>query len=136
MKVRLIFAIVSTTLEEVAIVVVARWGLPRININIPVWGLVLIMVAWAAYAVFTFRIGSRALVRRRVNGLTDMIGSMGKVVSTLNPEGLVKIKGELWVAKSTTGEMQPGDEVTVVGQERLKLTVQENDISDSREETA
>lgn len=123
MKTRLIFAIVSTLLEEAAILVIALWGLPQIGIKIPMWGLILIMVAWAGYSIYTFQMGTRALKREQVVGWPNMIGTEGRVVSPLNPEGLVRIKGELWVAKSDTDRLEPGEEVIVVGQERLKLVV-------------
>jgi len=123
---RLIFAILNTLLEEAAIAVIVLWGLPQVGIQIPLWGLIIIMVAWAVYSVFTFRLGTRALIRKEIAGLPNMIGTKGEVVSPLAPEGLVRIKGELWVAKSATGEMKPGGEVIVVGQERLKLVVRES----------
>jgi len=123
MKGRLIIAIVSTTLEEAALAVGVLWGLPKLGIHIPLWVLIIVMVAWAAYTVTTYRIGSRALRKKPVDGLTAMVGSEGEVVSTLVPEGMVRIKGELWRAKSANGEIDTGEEVIVVGQDRLKLTV-------------
>ncbi len=120
---RLILAIISTLLEEAAIVVIVLWGLPRIDIHIPLPGLIALMVAWGAYSVTIYRIGSRALRRKIVMNLPDMVGSKGKVVSPLAPEGMVRIKGELWVAELASGEMQIGGEVIVVEQDRLKLVV-------------
>lgn len=133
---RLILAIISTILEEVAIVVIVLWGLPQMGIEVPLWGLIIMIVAWATYSIFTFRMGTRALVRKQIVGFPGMIGTKGKVVSPLTPEGLVRIRGELWVAKSATGDMKPGGEVIVVGQERLKLMVRENDTDDNREHIA
>jgi len=123
---RLIIAIISTILEEVAIVIIVRWGLPEIGVNIPIPGLIAIMVAWLVYSIFTFRMGTRALKKTPVTNLPDMIGSEGKVVSTLAPQGIVRIKGELWIATSASGVLEPGGEVIVIGQDRLKLIVQEN----------
>ena len=132
---RLIFFIISALLEEAAIAVIVLWGLPQVGIQIPLWGLIIIMVAWIAYSIITFRLGTRALIRKEIAGLPNMIGTKGKVVSSLTPEGLVRIKGELWVAKSATGEMKPGGEVIVVGQERLKLVVRESGTTGSGEVT-
>ena len=132
---RLILAIISTILEEVAIVVIVRWGLPQLEIQIPLWGLIMMMVAWATYSILTYRIGTRALMSKQVAGLPNMIGTKGKIASPLTPEGLVRIRGELWVAKSDGGEMKPGCEVTVVRQERLKLVVRESSSTDNLEVT-
>jgi membrane-bound ClpP family serine protease len=120
---RLIWAIVSTILEEAAIAVVVLLGLPRLGIEIPLAGLIALMVAWAAFAVFTYRKGTRALRRKPVIDLLPMVGSRGEVVSPLDPEGVIKIRGERWVAKSARGRLNAGEEVTVVGQEGLKLIV-------------
>lgn len=123
---RLVLAIISTLLEEAALVAVVLLGLPRLGVHIPLPGLIALMVVWGAYSTFTYRLGSRALRMKQVLGLPDMVGSKGKVVSPLAPEGLVRIRGELWVAKSTSGEMEAGRKVIVVGQDSLKLVVRES----------
>ena len=89
------------------------------------------MVAWAAFAIWLFLFTTRTLKRQKVVGLPTMIGSRGKVASLLAPEGLVRIRGELWVAKSASGEIQPGGEVIVAEQERLKLVVRESGTADN-----
>jgi membrane-bound ClpP family serine protease len=120
---RLILAILSSLLEEAALVAVVLWGLPRLGIHLPLAVLIALMAALAAYDVITYRIGSRALKRKPMAGLSDMVGSKGKAVSPLDPEGLVKIKGELWRSSSARGRINAGEEVIVVGQEGLKLIV-------------
>ena len=121
--VRLIVAIVSTLLEEAAIAVGVLWGLPKLDVHIPLAVLIALMVAWAAYTVITYRMGSRALKRKSVAGLTDMVGSKGKVVTPLDPEGMVRIKGELWKSRSVGGRIDAGEEVMVVAREGLRLIV-------------
>ncbi len=127
---RLIIAIVSTSLEEAALAVGVLWGLPKLGIHIPLWVLIIVMAAWGTYTVITYRMGSRALRRKPVHGLTAMLGSEGEVVSPLVPEGMVRIKGELWVAKSASGRMDTGEEITVVGQDGLKLIVRKRSPGD------
>ena len=128
---RLIVAIVSTLMEEATLVVIVFWGLPWLGIHLPLWGsivlLIISMVAWGTYTVITYWMGSRALREKPVVGLPDMVGSKGEVVSPLAPDGLVKIRGELWVARSASGELDLGRDVIVVEQERLKLVVRESD---------
>jgi len=124
-------AVVSTLLEETAIVAIVFWGLPRIGVQLSQWGsivlLIAVMVVWGTWSVITYRKGSKALQREPLAGLPNMFGTSGQVVSPLAPEGLVKIRGELWVAKSESGEINLGGEVTVVGQDRLKLVVRQSD---------
>jgi len=127
---RLIIAIVSTVLEEVALAAGVLWGLPRLGIHIPLWVLIIVMLAWGAYTVTTYRMGSRALRRKPVHGLMAMLGSEGKVVSPLVPNGMVRIKGELWMAKSASERMDAGEKITVVGQDGLKLIVRKRSPGD------
>jgi len=123
MTARLIIAIVSTVLEEVALVVIWRWGLPHLGINLPLYVLIAAMVLWAVYAVTTFWIVTRALRKKAVIGLPTMIGGRGKAVSPLAPEGQVIIKGELWGARSVDRDIDTGEWIMVVGQDGLKLIV-------------
>lgn len=124
MTARLIFAIISTLLEEAALVVIVLWGLPELGIHsFPLAGLIALMAAWGAYSVITYRIGSRALRKKAVAGLPAMVGTKGKVVSPLAPKGVVRIKGELWGATSSGANIDAGEEVVVVGQDGLRLVV-------------
>ena len=133
MVARLILAIVSTVLEEIALVVIWRWGLPQIGISLPPSTLIAVMVAWAAYATATFWVVTRTLKRKAVVGLPAMIGGRGKVVNPLAPDGQVIIKGELWMAKSASGNIDIGEGIIVVGQDGLKLIVRMVSNSDSKQ---
>jgi membrane-bound serine protease (ClpP class) len=56
-------------------------------------------------------------------GPDTIIGEKGVARSPLNPRGFVMIKGEYWQAETEEGEVQPGEEVIVVGREGLRLKV-------------
>jgi len=127
---RLILAIVSTLLEEAALVAIFLVGLPQLGIELPLWVLIAVMVAWAALAAILYRMGSRALRRQPVVGLSAMVGSKGRVVSPLEPEGIIIIGGELWRAKSAGHKIDVGDEVIVKGQDGIKLIVAKSDVTD------
>ena len=120
---RLIFAIVSTIIEEIAIAAAGIWGLPQIGVEFPLWGIVLIMIAWLSYSVYTFKKGTKALKIGHILGMPNMVGTKGRVTSSLNPEGWVRIRGELWSTKSLSGEIQPGRDVIVTGQLKLLHSV-------------
>jgi len=123
MSARLIMAVLSNLLIEAIIVVVILWGLPRLGIRIPLYGLILICVAFLTYAVISYNIGSRTLRKKPVPGFTTMVGVEGQVVSRLAPEGLVRIEGELWNARSENGPIDVGIDVIVVSQNGLKVIV-------------
>jgi membrane-bound ClpP family serine protease len=130
-SVRLVWAVISILLEFTAVVVIVLWGLPKLGVDIPRWGSVtlitVLIVGWGTWSVIIYRKGSRALRQKPLVGLPNMLGTRGEVVSPLTPEGLVKIKGELWVAESESGEIRNGGKVVVVGQDRLKLVVRDSD---------
>ena len=130
MTARLAFAILSTLLEEAGIAAAVLWGLPRIDVYIPMPGLISIMVAWAIFAIFLYRRGTWALEKKPMVGLPSMIGSKARVAKRLFPDGIVRIKGELWEAKSSGENIERGKEVIVVGQNGLKLVVRRKNPDD------
>jgi membrane-bound serine protease (ClpP class) len=120
---RLILAVVSTILEEAALAVIVLVGLPELGIKLHLAVLIVLMLAWAVIAILNYQAGSRALKRQPVAGLGTMVGSRGRVVKPLQPEGLIKVGGELWQAKSVGPDIDSGNEVIVVGQDRKILIV-------------
>ena len=122
-RTRMILAVISTALEEITIWIIWRWVLPDFGLNLPVVFLVSIMIAWLVFSVWLFLFTTRVLRKQVQAGLPSMIGTRGKVTHKLNPEGTVKIRGELWSAVAEEGEMEAGTEIIVVGQTSLKLTV-------------
>ena len=127
MNVRLIFAIISTLLEEIALVVIVLSLLPQFGIELPLPVLIVLIVALATYAVISYRLVSRALKKKVIIELPVKIGSRGKVVRRLAPEGMVQIKSELWVAKAVHGDVEKGEEVAVLEYDGLKLIVNKSD---------
>ena len=135
MSTRLIVAIVTSLLEEAALVAIVLWGLPQVGIEIPLAGLIILMLILAAYDVSIYRMGSRALRKKPVNGLPDMVGTRGKVINALVPNGQVRIKDELWEARSSGETIETGVEVIVVEQDGLKLTVRRSGNKDKKRQT-
>lgn len=123
MKIRAILVFIASLLDEAVVIGFLFWVLPRLGIEIPLAGLVVILVALSVYAVVSYRLIMRALQRKPVVGLSSMVDAQGKAVTALAPEGTIRIKGELWQAVSATGAIEAGAEVTVVAQDGLKLTV-------------
>ena len=67
--------------------------------------------------------GARALERKPVVSLEAMVGSCGKAIVSLVPDGYVQVQGELWRALSTGPNIDEGDEITVMEVKRLTLFV-------------
>ncbi|MBI2829688.1 MAG: hypothetical protein HYX81_00855 [Chloroflexi bacterium] len=123
MSSRLIVYIVTTVLEAAALIGIARFLLPRFGINISLVWLLVILIAWLGHSVFMYRVMSQTLQRKLLDNLTSMVGSRGMVITPLKPEGWIRIKGELWKAYAEDEMGDVGEEVVVVGQDRLKLIV-------------
>jgi membrane-bound ClpP family serine protease len=132
MNVRLIMTIFTNLVYEAIIVALLIWGLPRLGIHIPLYGVTLISLAFLIYAVVLFIIGDRTLRKKPLPGFTTMVGLQGQVVSQLAPEGVVRIEGELWNARAENGTIEGGAEVIVVRQYRLKLVVHRKQPNNAR----
>ena len=130
-KARLALAVVSTSLEEAALWVIWRWLLPDFGIKLPVAVLIVVMIVWAAFGTWLFIFTTRVLKKQAAVGLPSMVGAVGKVASRLAPEGLVRIRGELWGAKSNEGNIEAGEAVVVVSEQGLKLFVRKVNVNRS-----
>jgi membrane-bound ClpP family serine protease len=120
---RFILAVLSSLLDEALIIGVLLWGLPQLGINVPMPIIITAVILFAAFAVFSFKLGSRVLKMKPLPGQTDFTGMEGTVVSTLRPKGIVKIEGELWEARSLEGIIEIGARILVVNRKGLKLGV-------------
>ena len=119
--------ILALLADEIAIAVFVLWGLPALGIELPRWALVGIMAGLVARGIVTCRLGSRVLRKKPTSGFEDMVGSKGKVVEPLTPQGLIKVGNEIWKAESvdqsTEASGQMHSEVIVVARKGLMLLV-------------
>lgn len=134
MSPRIILTILVTLLEEIALAAFVLWGLPMLGVSVPLGGLIAMMAGLVVYGVFTYRFGSRVLRKKPLPGLPEVVGSKGKVVEPLAPEGTVRISSELWEAKSADRKIKTGEEVIVVRRDGLKLIVRKSRPADSKED--
>lgn len=117
-------AVLSWILEEILLAAVFLWLLPHFfNINMPLWGLVILMTGLAIYSGVMYRVGRQTFFIRPKVAAENLIGSEGKVTSPLAPDGYVKVQGVLWKATCNESELGVGDEVEVLGMEGLRLIV-------------
>ncbi|MBP1911004.1 membrane-bound serine protease (ClpP class) [Thermococcus stetteri] len=91
----------------------------------------IILVTGILLALF-FLFGMAAVIRahrrKPETGREEMIGAIGKVVEDLDPEGLIKVRGELWKAVSADGStIKVGEKVRVVRMDGLTLIVEKVD---------
>jgi len=122
MKYRRYTALTITTslLEEASLVAVVLWLLPKVAINIPLWGLILMMISLGVYNSINYRLGKKALDKKPMISLD--IGSRGRTTTPVSPKGYVRVNGELWQASSNS-TIDAGEEIAVVGIEGMTLLI-------------
>jgi len=122
MKGYVIFNIATGLLKGAVLAAIVLWLLPLLwGINIPMWGLILLMVVFVIYEIVTFRLGRRALERKPT--IPPPVGCCGKATTPLTPGGYVQVEGELWRAISSDTNINMGDDIVVVEVNRLTLRV-------------
>ncbi len=122
-KAYIIYNIATGLLKGAVLLLIILWLLPLWGINIPVWGLVLVIFAFLVYEIVTFRLGRRALAKKPVIWAEALIGCCGKATTPLTPDGYVQINGELWHAIASDTNINEGDEIVVLELNRLTLRV-------------
>ena len=120
-KVYIIFNIITGSLKGAVLLLIVLWLLPMWGINIPYWGLVLVIAAFLTYEVVTFRLGKRALERKPAVLSEAIVGCCGRATTPLTPYGYVQVNGELWRALASDTNINEGDDIVVVGPDRLIL---------------
>ena len=116
------FNIATGLLKGTVLAAIVLWLLPVLwGINIPIWGLILLMVVFVIYEVITFRLGRRALKRKPTT--SPQVGCCGIATTPLTPDGYVQVEGELWRARSSDMNIKKGDDIVVVEVNRLTLSV-------------
>ncbi len=119
----LVYSIVTTIADELAVLLISTLVLPLWGLKLP-WQLVTgFMIALACWGVIGYYIGVSLVGRRAVIGNGAMIGKTGVVVRALEPEGMVKIEGELWQADAASENVDAGAEVQVVSERGTHVTV-------------
>jgi membrane protein implicated in regulation of membrane protease activity len=123
MKRYVIFNVITGLLKGAVLAAIVLWLLPLWGINIPIWGLILIVIAFLCYEIFTFRLGRRVLERKPVIWSDAIVGCCGKATTPLTPYGYVQVQGELWRALSSDTDINEGDDIIVVELDRITLRV-------------
>jgi len=82
-------------------------------------------VGVASAAFFLFAAAKIIRIRRKKPKVGELMGRTAKVIAEINEEGgLVKVRGEIWKAKSVNGEkVSEGETVEIVEREGLTLLV-------------
>ena len=94
-----------------------------------------VAIGAGAFSVFVLGAIIRGQRRRKATGTEGMIGRTALARTPLEPDGTVVAEGELWSARIVGEHVLPGDEVTIIGVDGLKLRVQKPRASESEGRT-
>ena len=100
----------------------------RLGIHLPLWVVITLVVTLGIIFLILDKLIAPVLKREQVTGGEGVIGIEGEVVTPLTPEGVIKVRGELWKAYSTDASISADEEVIVVELEGLKLLVRRKDV--------
>jgi len=87
------------------------------------WLIAVVVILVSAFFAFVVHRVIRIHRRQAYTGREELVGKTGVVKATLDPEGMVLFKGELWTAGSERGKVKLGEEVIITKVEGLKLYV-------------
>jgi membrane-bound serine protease (ClpP class) len=86
--------------------------------------IITITVCTAAFFLFVIGKGISAMKRKTATGIEGMVGTCGRVLEALQPNGSVAIRGEIWNARSLDGiDIPIQSDVRVTAVENLTLIV-------------
>lgn len=92
-----------------------------VEISWPV--IISVAVSTLLFFLFAIGLGIKAQKRKPTTGVEGLIGEQGEAVSDLNPDGVVRVHGEIWSAESIDGKIRMGTKVVVKEVTNLKIKV-------------
>ena len=110
-------------LDEAAAVALVLLVLWFFKISIPLWVAIVAALLLGVFIFITHKVIIPSFHRKRVTGSEGMIGIEGEVVEPLTPIGVVRVEGEYWKAKSVAEDIPAGENVEVLGLNKLVLVV-------------
>jgi len=115
--------ILVSLIDDIVILAVIILALWYFKVELPLWAMIFIGLALGAFIFVRTWAVLPSLRRKKITGAEGMIGLVGEVVESFTPGLVIRVSGEYWQAECLDGDIGTGEEVEVVGIERLKLEV-------------
>lgn len=116
--------ILVSLIDDIIILALIGLAVWYFKIRLPLWVWIIIGLALGAFIFVRTWVVLPALRRKKITGAEGMIGQVGEVVESVTPGLVVRVSGgEYWQAECPDGDIEAGEEVEVVGINRLKLEV-------------
>jgi len=114
-------------LDDAAALVLVLLVLWVLKIKIPLPVAIVIALLLGTFAFITHKVIIPSFHKKQVTGSEGMIGLEGKVIEPLTPVGVIRVAGEYWKAKSVGEDIAAGEDVEILGLNRLILEVKRQD---------
>ncbi|MEN8192874.1 MAG: nodulation protein NfeD [Bacteroidota bacterium] len=85
--------------------------------------IIIVVVLTTLFFAFAITFGIKAQKRKPTTGIEGLIGERGVAITKLSPLGEIKVHGEFWSAESVEGIISKGENVEVIGIDKLKVKV-------------
>jgi membrane-bound ClpP family serine protease len=115
-----VFILLLDEVVAIALVLVALW---YFEISLPLWVAVLVALLLGAFVFVIHRKIIPSFHVKQVTGSEGMVGLVGEVIEPLTPDGVIRVESEYWKARSVAGDIAAGEEVEVLGLDKLVLLV-------------
>ena len=115
--------VLALLLDEAAAVGLVLLVLWFFEISIPLSVAIVIALLLGTFVFITHKVIIPSFHKKQVTGSEGMVGMEGEVIQSLTPVGVVRVEGELWKAKSLGEDVVVGEEVEILGLNKLTLEV-------------
>jgi membrane protein implicated in regulation of membrane protease activity len=119
-----VYSIISTVIEAALLAIGLIWVLPLFGVSLSWWWILIILVVFVIYSYIMYRIGHPTVLYEPVTAPESIVGTEGVVEKDLDPEGYVRVHGELWKASGGGSPLPKGEEVIVTRLDGMMLTVE------------
>jgi len=110
-------------IDDIAVLALLFFILWAFDVDIPLYLLIIIGLAAGTVIFFIHRAIVPSLRRKKIAGKEGMIGLIGEVTQSLNPQGVIRVGDEYWKAKSLSGDIDIGEEVEIINIDGLRVEV-------------
>ena len=114
-------------LDELIIVMIALLVLWKLGIQLHPLVITSVVLITGLVLFIVYRAIRSAARTEVTGGKKSMIGLSGYAVTPLDPEGLVRARGELWKAECSGDTIDSQEEIVVISIQGLKLLVRRKD---------
>ena len=82
-----------------------------------------VVILTVLFFLFAIGFGIKAQRRKPTTGAEGILDETGETITDMNPDGQVKVHGEIWRAESLDGNLEKGAKIIVAGISNLKLKI-------------